>query len=544
MSTKNVFISYKREDRPRVRELAESLRRAGNDVWFDESIQVGDHWWDTILARIEQCDVFVFAISQRALRSVPCRLENQYAAALGKPIRLVQVGALTAVPTEYATIQYGHFSKKDKDALIDLIDLIGAINRIPAGQPNNPNIEKPPPPIAPLDEIAAILDTQPEIEFKDQLALLYRLKEAASDPTTRAQGLRLVAVLQRKTRYTQIQTECDDLLNRYRTQQRRQFALSIVGLAAVSMIVLGIIGLAFANNQRSTTSTPLATTAVAALQPSATPPTTATFTPSWTFTPAPTLPPSPIPVGAALTPTVYARQTIKDVSFVWVPAGCFMMGSDKTKDSNANPDEQPQHKVCLTRGFWIGEFDITNAQFDAYVKATGAPHQVDSSCSATSSAPDQPVVCVSWDDAVGYAKWLGGRLPTEAEWEFAARGPVSPIYPWGNTFDGSKANTTGNGLGKTTIVGLYPAGASWVGAQDMAGNVWQWVADWYSDSYYQSSTPNDPTGPTSGQYRVLRGGSWYSNQGFARAASRSSYVPPDNRFDNIGFRVVCAAPVP
>ncbi len=261
-----------------------------------------------------------------------------------------------------------------------------------------------------------------------------------------------------------------------------------------------------------------------------------------------------IPAGVKMTPTVYVRQAIKGVSLVWVPAGCFMMGSTDQQvydasnqakkiygDSNVSPSwfthEQPRHKVCITHGFWIGEFDITNAQFNTYVKAVGAVHQVDNACQRGSSDPDQPVVCVSWNDAVAYAKWLGGRLPTEAEWEYAARSPKSLIYPWGNTFDQSKANTFEGGVGRTTDVGSYPAGASWVGAQDMAGNVWQWVADWYSDGYYQNSPQNDPTGPSRGQFRVLRGGSWYHPDFNARAAN-SAYNNPDSRTERDGFRVV------
>jgi serine/threonine-protein kinase len=282
---------------------------------------------------------------------------------------------------------------------------------------------------------------------------------------------------------------------------------------------------------------------------------TFTWTPSNTPTP---LPPTLIPVGAVVTPTVYARQTVKGVSLVWVPAGCFMMGSDKTKDSNANGTEQPQHKVCITQGYWIGEFDITNAQFDAYVKATGATHDVTDSCRQASSQPDQPVMCVSWDDAVGYAKWLGGQLPTEAQWEYAARGPQSPIYPWGDTFDGKRLNycdknctqswadkNVDDGYAYTSPVGHYDSGKSWVGAQDMAGNVWQWTADGYDANYYQNSPPNDPTGPTSAQqYRVVRGGSWFAFSLNARAAFRDYFNYPVYRSFSYGFRVVLVGGVP
>jgi formylglycine-generating enzyme required for sulfatase activity len=163
---------------------------------------------------------------------------------------------------------------------------------------------------------------------------------------------------------------------------------------------------------------------------------------------------------AALTATVYARQTINDVSLVWVPDGCFLMGSTPTKEGFVSSFERPQHPVCITQGYWIGEFEITNAQFDAYLKANPSvvhkvPAKLKDTCLEKSSDADQPVECVSWNEAVAYAEWLGGRLPTEAEWEYAARGPASLIYPWGNIFDSRNVNATETGPGKTTPKSMY-----------------------------------------------------------------------------------------
>jgi formylglycine-generating enzyme required for sulfatase activity len=145
-------------------------------------------------------------------------------------------------------------------------------------------------------------------------------------------------------------------------------------------------------------------------------------------------------------------------------------------------------------------------------------------------------VCVTWYEAEAYARWRGGRLPTEAEWEFAARGPESHIYPWGDAWDGSKANVVdSDGL---TPVGAFPDGASWVGALDMSGNAMEWVQDWLDFDYYQLQVADDPAGPETGEIKIEKGGWWGSVPYVARAAYRHFEDPPEYQDHHIGFRIV------
>lgn len=225
---------------------------------------------------------------------------------------------------------------------------------------------------------------------------------------------------------------------------------------------------------------------------------------------------------------------------VRIPAGGFEMGGGRNRDN-------PKHIVHLDT-YYIGVVAVTNRQYKVFVDETG--HRPPDK--ATWGAPiwkgksypleyaDHPVVCVSWDDAAAYSNWAGLNLPTEAQWEKAARGPLGLIYPWGNELDESKCrNNSNKGSGTTSPVYEYSTGASGYGTYNQSGNVWEWCSDCYGSDYYDISPQTNPRGPSLGSYRVVRGGSWDDIADWCRSAYRSDYNP-SCRDGNLGFRCVLA----
>lgn len=231
--------------------------------------------------------------------------------------------------------------------------------------------------------------------------------------------------------------------------------------------------------------------------------------------------------------TVQRRGT-DNAEMVYVPAGEFLMGSTEKDIDYALTlcpkckreyfdDEKPQHTVYLDP-FWIDKYEVTNALYKKCVEAgrcsgsaPGILSVTRSSYYGNSTYDNYPVIYMQHADALGYCAWAGKHLPTEAQWEKAARGTDARIYPWGNTYDKNYLNF--DNKGDTTEVGKYPSDVSPYGAMDMAGNVSEWVADSYDSNYYTNSPRNNPKGPLFGIDRVFRGGSWYSLRG---AAARSS----------------------
>lgn len=243
--------------------------------------------------------------------------------------------------------------------------------------------------------------------------------------------------------------------------------------------------------------------------------------------------------------------------------------------SHALPDEQPERRVYLS-GFWIDRREVTNADYLQFVQQTGHRTPMNAKEAATlweagqpvPGIEDHPVVNVSWDDAVSFCRWRNKRLPTEAEWEKAARGTDRRLYPWGDGWDPNLANSASYWVGRkvefrsgadwddfwlrgegakitkekgikgevlTLPVGSFPAGASPYGLLDMAGNAAEWVQDWYNPNYYKEAALSDPTGPDRGAIRGMRGGSWLKPAVSLRTTDRD-WGTIDSRPSGTGFR--------
>jgi serine/threonine-protein kinase len=256
-----------------------------------------------------------------------------------------------------------------------------------------------------------------------------------------------------------------------------------------------------------------------------------------------TIPTNPEVTGvesATVIPTYFTRSTQfreKDGTFmVYVAVGEFEMGSATGED-----DEQPVRKVYLD-AYWIDKYEVYTSGYQRGVddgactepEQTGSNLQVD--YVGYSENYRHPMIHISWYQARDYCQWVGGDLPTEAQWEKAARGVDGLIYPWGNTNpDTTKANFNNN-IGDPVGTGYYRQGDSPYGALDMAGNVWEWVLDWYGP--YDAADTNNPLGPMTGEFKVFRGGSWKDDAWDIRTTSRYAIDPSSTEYNTLGFRCV------
>jgi serine/threonine protein kinase/formylglycine-generating enzyme required for sulfatase activity len=274
-------------------------------------------------------------------------------------------------------------------------------------------------------------------------------------------------------------------------------------------------------------------------EPTASPAATPTSTPSPTVTPTSLL---PVPAGMVLIPAGDFVQGSSDAEIDTAIQMCAdAYGGNCPHRRDWFSDETPRRTVYLD-AFYIDKWEVTNEQFVAFADAAGYVTDAEKKGEAqtwrtfnTSGREDYPVIWMSWNDANAYCQWAGKRLPTEAEWEKAARGTDGRIWPWGRSWEPGRANSSDGGAGSVVVAGSYPTGFSPYGVMDMTGNVWEWVADWYDPLWYNTSPRRNPGGPLSGVGRVLRGGGFRNPPWEVRAVHRHS-GGPDGYAPDHGFR--------
>ena len=254
-------------------------------------------------------------------------------------------------------------------------------------------------------------------------------------------------------------------------------------------------------------------------------------------TPTPTKTITPVPPTITPTPGIGSIYNSEGVLMMYIPAGSFSMGS------NTIEDESPVHAIYLD-AYYMDKFEVTNASYEKCVEAGECKPPIPSNSNtrfAYYSNPEfdeYPVVYVSWEMAKTYCEWRGTRLPTEAEWEKAARGEDGRTYPWGEGYNCDRANFIYSDTycnADTSKVGIYLQGVSPYGIYDMAGNAWEWVNDWYDGEYYKKSPSFNPLGPDTGSVKVLRGGSW-NDRAEAIMTTIRNYLDPASINNNVGFR--------
>ncbi|MEI7846757.1 MAG: SUMF1/EgtB/PvdO family nonheme iron enzyme [Chloroflexota bacterium] len=313
--------------------------------------------------------------------------------------------------------------------------------------------------------------------------------------------------------------------------------LTIIALGLLG-IILGLAGMAYTAIMPADTTSKATLVAIARtstpIPPTAIP--TQTFTPTSTSTQAPTFTPTSLPTATAIPTLGQGSNTIRKIDgmkMAYVPEGSFTMGSE------IKSDEKPVQTVSLD-AFWIDQIEVTNAMYALCVEAGSCPPQVSNASSSRSNYytdpvfANYPVIHVTWNQAITYCTWTGGRLPTEAEWEKAARGTDGRTYPWGEIIDKSLANYS-RSVSDTSYGGNYKSGISPYGVFDLSGNVSEWVSSLYKPYPYNSTDGREDLNASGA--RVLRGGSWFDIDKDVRSAARIKLLP-SNQSDHFGFRCV------
>ncbi|MDX2161009.1 MAG: SUMF1/EgtB/PvdO family nonheme iron enzyme [bacterium] len=589
-----IFISYSRVDRNLCVDLASRLRRVYGyeSTWFDETLHAGEVWWQEILDQVRRCDIFLIMMTRETFESEYCQAELKEARRLNKALLPVLVRARTEIPDHLKHIQYVDMGQGiNADNIAELYAAIEQIQKRlkpQAADPLSPD-PTPKPAVAAVGRteelkrvktisrgafifgavgfvafaamlillvgamnaqgsgggVSANLQTQlAAANFTDVAAVVTNLAAATETPTETATATPTltdspVPTATATSTFTDTPTatvtttpsitpspDLTQALATFDAQLTGTFVAALTGTAALwtatptldfTQTIQAVVAQRTAQNQTQIAANATATATLWTATP------TATFTasPTATATPTATLAPRQAAEQLALQGVDRNGEWTPYVDIVGgslmalVPRGCFMMGSQ-----SGAADEAPVHEQCIEEAFWIDVTEATNAQF---------------SYPGTFPGRSRPRELLLWEEARDHCIDRDAALPTEAQWEFAARGPSGWEYPWGNELIPDNALYAGNAnVAGTQDVGLRSAGVSWVGALDMAGNVAEWVSSRYSAYPYVA---DDGRETAFGGERIARGGSWRTEGIDIRATARRPYTANTTRND-VGFRCV------
>lgn len=482
----DVFISYSHKDTDFVRRLTNALSRTGRDVWVDwEDIPHGENWFQEIFAGIEHAHAFVIVVSRHSLTSEICNDEIRYAREKNKRIfPLIREEIEGEVFNEVAGSWYGKpWEQKARENWTEIGHLNWAIFQ------DDANFD------AEFDELVATLETD-QVHVRAHTRYLVRALEwdrshrklsllLFGDAITEAEGWLRDAegkIPQRAQIHQEYIVESrrveDERQRQAEAQVRRiiQFRRATISLAG--MVLLAVIATIVASittmNAQSTQATVEFQATIFALVQDRSQVMLRRFGIVPTYEGGIPLPATEIALATsrANPPLVVAtRQYFNDVAMVEVPAGCFLMGSELV-------NAKPVHMQCFEDPFWIDQYEVSREQYAGCVQAGVCE---DIAPNPYSSRNAQPINNIRWNQARDFCEWRGARLPTEAEWEYAARGPESFIYPWGDEFEEDNLIFARNHRTETGDTGGREVGASWVGAEDMSGNVWEWVSTLFGE---------------------------------------------------------------
>jgi formylglycine-generating enzyme required for sulfatase activity len=492
----HVFICYAREDEDFVLKLATNLKARGVPVWLDQwNIPFGADWDQSIDDALYDCARFLIVLSPAAVRSKEVRGELRTALNENKSI-VPAIYQHCRVPRQLQTLQYADFTHRgpqDKSALDQLVLVLQVEQKAPRAGAEVQGAATQQSSTGGREEVTPETSRQPE-------ALRPQEAGGLGQKTTGAEGKR------------QEEKESPRIDKSPGGEVRRTppWGYGIIGIGVVVVLLL-VVRAQWNPQQPEEKTEPEGRTARKEEEPRQREP----------------VPEPPQELEPERTEGV-------EKEMVQVPAGEFWMGCNEKVDRECE-DEKPGRKVYLD-AFSIDKHEVTVAEYGRCV-AAGKCAQPDAGegCNwGVEGRADHPINCVDWEQARAYCEWAGKRkrLPTEAEWEKAARGTDGRVYPWGNHWDAKRANVDGNG---TVPVWSYQEGASPYGTLNMSGNVWEWVQDWYDKDYYQQGPDRNPKGPDSGEYKILRGGSWDFFPGLARVSYRG-WGAPGVRVDAFGFR--------